>query len=412
VLFLRPTESLTVFLQQLGRGLRHHESKEQLTVLDFVGRQHASFRFDRRFRALLSDPTRDVEDEVERDFPHLPPGCSVVLERQAREHILENIRQAVISSKRALRREYGEVRALLGRQPSLDEFLRAAGLDPIDLYKRDVSLARLSLGPDAPALADEGRLTRGLARIAHIDDPHWIKALICLLDPGVHQPPAAGFDEATLRYIAMAHQSLWYDTYPCSAVESIERVRSGPLGAELAALLRYNLARIQHPAPVPGLPFLCPLALHARYTLHEALAGLGHWTITERPRFTEGPLHLKSINADALFVTLNKTEADYSPTTMYDDYAISETLFHWQSQSTTPQDSPTGMRYRDHAKRGHTILLFVRENFKGPGGGEPYYYLGPANYVQHSGSKPMSITWRLAHPMPAAILRVSRRLAV
>jgi len=413
VLFLRPTESLTVFLQQLGRGLRHHESKEHLTILDFVGRQHASFRFDRRFRALLSDPTRNVEDEVARDLPHLPPGCSVVLERQAREYILENIRQAVISSKRAIRREYAEVRAMLGRPPTFEEFLRAAGLDPIDLYRRDVTLSRLASGPDGPELADEIRLTRGMQRLSHIDDPHWIHALLRLLDPAARPPPEPELDEASRRYIAMSHQSLWYDTFPCpTASESLTRVRASPLAAEIAELLRFNLARIPHPAPIPALPFACPLALHARYTLHEALAGLGHWTTADRPRFTEGPLHLKPVHADAFFVTLNKSEAHYSPTTMYDDYAISERLFHWQSQSTTPEDSEMGRRYREHAKRGHTILLFVRENFKGPAGSEPYFYLGPATYVQHTGSRPMSITWRLSHPMPAAILRVARRLAV
>ena len=37
VLFLRPTESLTIFLQQLGHGLRLAEGKECLTVLDFIG---------------------------------------------------------------------------------------------------------------------------------------------------------------------------------------------------------------------------------------------------------------------------------------------------------------------------------------------------------------------------------------
>ena len=40
-------------------------------------------------------------------------------------------------------------------------------------------------------------------------------------------------------------------------------------------------------------------------------------------------------NVDAFFVTLKKSESDYSPTTMYRDYPISPTLFHWESQSTT-----------------------------------------------------------------------------
>ena len=51
VLMLRPTDSATIFLQQLGRDLNRTEGKDVLTVLDFVGHQHQQFRFDLRFRA-------------------------------------------------------------------------------------------------------------------------------------------------------------------------------------------------------------------------------------------------------------------------------------------------------------------------------------------------------------------------
>src|ERR1019366_8982489 len=50
VLFLRPTESATVFLQQLGRGLRQSYGKSCLTVLDFIGNASQKFRFDQRYR--------------------------------------------------------------------------------------------------------------------------------------------------------------------------------------------------------------------------------------------------------------------------------------------------------------------------------------------------------------------------
>lgn len=60
VLFLRPTESLTVFLQQLGRGLRLSEDKECLTVLDFIGQANKKYNFEDKFAALLSNTTRGV----------------------------------------------------------------------------------------------------------------------------------------------------------------------------------------------------------------------------------------------------------------------------------------------------------------------------------------------------------------
>ena len=126
----------------------------------------------------------------------------------------------------------------------------------------------------------------------------------------------------------------------------------------------------------------------------------------------EGVLHLPEIKADVFFVTLHKTEAHFSPTTMYQDYAVNERLFHWQSQSTTSADSPTGLRDIEHEVRGYSVLLFARETRGRPNLADPFIFLGPARYVIHTGSRPMSITWELTHPLPARLYRQMARLAV
>jgi Domain of unknown function (DUF3427) len=126
----------------------------------------------------------------------------------------------------------------------------------------------------------------------------------------------------------------------------------------------------------------------------------------------EGVLHLPDLPADVFFVTLQKTERDYSPTTMYQDYAINDRLFHWQSQSTTSSSSPTGLRYIEHQKRGYTVLLFGREQKSRNGLAQSFFFLGPAHYVDHIGSRPMSITWRLDYPLPARLIRSMARLVV
>ena len=128
----------------------------------------------------------------------------------------------------------------------------------------------------------------------------------------------------------------------------------------------------------------------------------------------EGVKWLPDKQLDVFFVTLNKADKDYSPTTMYNDYSISESLFHWQSQSTTAENSPTGQRYIHHRERGSKVLLFVRE-FKSDrmtGGAEAYTYLGTASYVKHEGSRPMNITWQLDRPIPAKFLKKTNKLVV
>ncbi len=97
ILFLRPTESLTVFLQQLGRGLRLAENKECLTVLDFIGQANRKYNFEDKFAALLSNTTRGVTREIKDGFISLPKGCYVQLEKKAAKYILW-IRAAYINS--------------------------------------------------------------------------------------------------------------------------------------------------------------------------------------------------------------------------------------------------------------------------------------------------------------------------
>lgn len=97
VLFLRPTESLTVFIQQIGRGLRLSEDKEVLTVLDFVGQAHANYDFSFKLRTLIGKTKREISEEINDDFPNMPAGCHMKLEKIAKEYILNNILSAIFS---------------------------------------------------------------------------------------------------------------------------------------------------------------------------------------------------------------------------------------------------------------------------------------------------------------------------
>jgi hypothetical protein len=145
-----------------------------------------------------------------------------------------------------------------------------------------------------------------------------------------------------------------------------------------------------------------PLSIHARYQREEILAALDYAHLQRVPKsFQAGVVYSEPWRADAFFVTLKKSESDYSPTTMYRDYAISPELFHWESQSTTSVASPTGQRYLSHASRGSHVLLFTRQHRVDELGTAPYTFLGPASYVSHTGDRPIAITWKLTHAMPS-----------
>lgn len=413
VLFLRPTESLTIFLQQFGRGLRLREGKDCLTVLDFVGQSHRSFRYEPRFRALLDDPKCSVLRELQADFPHLPAGCSIQLERVAAQRVVENIRQNLTHGRPGLVRQIAEYSSETGIAPTLAGFVDHYGVNLDDIYRRDC-WSRLCVEAGVRtdfSDPDESRLARGLRRVAHWNDALGIRAVCSALRGEI--PEDTPLDATAERRLVALQFSLWGKAEVRPALpDCLARLRSNPnLCAELLELLELRWQHVGSVPPRLQLPFDAPLALHADYTRDEILAALGHWTLTSQPEMREGVLHLPNLQADVLLVTLDKTEKHYSPTTMYEDYAISEDLFHWQSQSTTSLESRTGQRYVRHQQTGHTILLFAREAKQLNGLSCPYAFLGPVDHVSHSGSRPISIVWRLRHAMPARLLRRTARLA-
>ncbi|MCC1497646.1 DUF3427 domain-containing protein [Alcanivorax sp. 1008] len=404
VLFLRPTESLTVFLQQLGRGLRLTEDKDYLTVLDFVGQMHRKFRFDLRLKALSTKPEADLQAELEEGFPHLPAGCAIQLERVARERILANIKESFLAGAQPLVRNIAEFAADTGKPLTLANFLDHYRLNPDDIYRRDTwsaLCARASL-IEKPIAADNVIWAKWLRRIAHADDElrlaRWLRWLTSGegSDPLVHALVVPLVKPLELNEPEMIWQRL------CQSPDILVEAR------ELIAwrLSCPNLIRHQ---VQPANTLLVP---HSSYTRDEVLILAGNWSWANQPPMREGVRHLPDKKLDVFLATIEKNEKHYSPSTLYEDYAISSDRFHWQSQSTTSEDSPTGRRYIKHQTMGYSPLLFVRTVAKVGGYSQPYCYLGPVIYERHEGSRPMSITWKLEIPMPARLLRSFQTLAV
>lgn len=400
VLFLRPTESATVFLQQLGRGLRRRPDKDCLTVLDFIGGAHRKFRFDARFRAIVGGTRQQIVREIERGFPRLPSGCSIQLDRVAAQTIIENIRDSLGRGDEGL---VEDLRAI-GRDVGLAEFLRETGLELDDVYARSGrSFFRLRrrAGLPSPVAADsntEERLERALARLLHIDDPVRLVGMTTLL--AAESPPEATDPVARMLFAALGWMNrplsemstAWGELWETPAVRAEIQ--------ELAPLLEDTRGRS---FPMDGRLASIPLHVHATYGLDEVMAALDERDKSGRiKRLREGVFHSKNHHADLLFVTLDKSEADYSPTTMYRDFALSPRRFHWESQSGIHADTETGRRYIAHQANNHAILLFVRQRKEArPGVTAPYTFLGPARYLRHEGARPMAIEWELERDMPA-----------
>lgn len=391
LLLLRPTESATLFLQQLGRGLRKTPDKEVCTVLDFVALHRREFRFDLRLRALLGGGTRaDLERNVREGFPNLPPGCSATFDEIASEVVLRSLREALPSRKPQL---VAELRGMAGPH-TLRRFLEHSGVDLETVYANNGCFTALLEGAGLPVTAPgphETLMRRAVGRLLHIDDSERLRTYRRLLT----QLPA-DLPERELRLWRMLLVQLLASVpdKPDETAAATALLRQHPaVRSELLDLFEELADRIDHEHPALFGAGDCPLRVHARYTRPEIQAALGEGSGARVPDWREGVRWLARPGVDLLLVTIDKTSG-FSPTTAYRDYAISRDLFHWESQSTTSEDSATGRRYREGTSRP---LLFVRQHQDD----RAFWFLGETQYVSHTGSRPMAITWRLSHPIPA-----------
>ena len=405
VLMLRPTESPTLFLQQLGRGLRRSEGKTFCTVLDFVGTHRREFRFDRRYRALIGGTRRDIENAVKQGFPFLPAGCYMHLDQKASDIVLRSLREAIPSRWPA---RVEELRIVHAKYPevSLSKFLAKSGLDLPDVYEGSRSWSDLCEAagvPIRPRGEHEVPLRRALGRLLHVDDDERIATYRRLVESRT-PPELSAMSERERRLVRMLVASLGDQVLikDHSLQDAVALLWSHPqVRAELAQLLVELDDRVDHLHGKLDRHPDVPLQVHARYSRIEIFAAFGIGATARVAPWQTGVYEAKDANAELLAFTLDKSTGAFSPTTRYRDYAISPTLVHWESQSMTRADSETGLRYQNHERDGRSIMLFTRLRADD----RAFWFLGPATYRGHVGEKPMAITWELHTSLPGDLFQ-------
>lgn len=418
LLFLRPTESLTVFLQQLGRGLRLAEGKEACTVLDFVGNSRPEYDFASKFRALVGKTNQGLEREIKQGFPHAPLGCQIELSKRTEQEVLRNIRNAILTKNRLLQmiRQYPQQTNL---PLSLDNFLKIhPHIQLEELYKRSSwSELVLEANPRVQETFDSKDLFKVYyrainARLLGCDAVDYLQFLITLV-----QRNFVLSHEDNPRFALMCHYDFWQQTGEKAGFkalqESLFALKHDALQKELVDVLKLLIQQVKHKQKSSVDYPAIPLQLHARYSREQILVAYGATHFEHQPSSREGVFRIKDINIELLFVTLNKVEKHFSPSTLYHDYAINQELFHWQSQNASRPDRGLGLEYIQHKALKKRVFLFVREANKDEHG-RTYGFVnfGEVDYVSHTGSQPMNITWRLHEPMPNFMWQQAAKLAI
>lgn len=421
VLFLRPTESLTVFLQQLGRGLRLADGKTCLTVLDFVAQASKNYNYERRFRALVGRSTKSISNEIKGGFKFLPRGCSISMERQAQEYILQNINDAIFNQRRLLQ-EVCSFEQNTGQPLTFKNFLNNFGLDIRLILKSPGSWARLKfLAKKLEFSFDiESKyiklLEGGIARLYHTNSFEYLSFLKNLLD---NQFDLQKLNSRDVKFAKLFYYTLWldpiekvnneYGTNFGSIIDAIRSLSSSPwILEDLQTLVNIRLEGLSKTTRWFSVADDAEIELYACYSadeIHLLLEDkLGRWQVL-------GTQYNKENRFAMVFVTLNKSDHEYSPSTLYEDYAISQSQFHWQSMNKTQIASAEGQRIINQRLNGWKFILFVRDSKRDEyGNTNGYYCLGEMDFNSSHGECPINVVWDMHDPIPGFILESAKAI--
>ena len=406
ILFLRPTESATVFLQQFGRGLRLHKDKDHLTVLDFVGHSRAEFSYKERFEALIGRHSQNIKDEIEGGFANAPFGCKIILEEKAKEEIIANIEGYLRSlNKGRIIKEIAAYYKLAKAAFSLKGFLTYSHVPFHKVY------GSMTWGELCQLAGVRKDVSVHAAQIKYAVKKKWLatdsfsyfKQLLRFADSGF-KCDTTKFTELEQRYAVM----LYYDLYDkagsyTSIAQMFNDLASDALFVqEFKEVVEYLKDKCVAPEKEDNSVYKNwnPLRLHGVYTKAQIQAALGLSTLARKSPSREGVERLKDIKLEAMYVDIIKKREEGSMTA-YKDYAQNREFFHWETQNRVSEGSREAEAYRNGE---NNMLLFVRQQVEHPDFGcrMGFTYLGQVTMNSIEGSKPMQIVWHLNTPMSEA----------
>ncbi|HWO97748.1 MAG TPA: DUF3427 domain-containing protein [Bacillus sp. (in: firmicutes)] len=432
ILFLRPTESSTIFIQQLGRGLRKVEGKEFVTVLDFIGNYDKSFVVPLALSGQINHKAFDKDSlrvAITHEFADLPAGSYVDLDPISQKQILDKIDSIKMNSTDMLKSLYQQFKNELGRSPEILDFLYAEQSPSLTffIYKFKSWVQTKEKMKDINEL-DQRILDNSL--------------MLELTERLEQQLPLKWPYEFVILEIALKQQKVSYQ----DVVKQLEKRFATKVNLENhESLIKQSMIRLSNTykkqkwtfGEMDNDTFILNTAIleltndeeFKQYIQDRIDYGIIEYRrsyhangflskgekLTRYQNYTRNDLIFlfeagvqegswregvsKTRNHYLLFVNLNKSE-HVSEHLLYKDYFIDQHHFHWQSQNQTSHKSERGKDYMYHQERDIHIHLFVRKFDNMHGMTLPFTYLGEVDYVSSHGDNPMSIKWRLHHPVP------------
>ncbi len=416
VVFLRPTESATIFIQQLGRGLRLAPGSEVLTVLDFVGHHRTAWlAID-----AMNDTTAPRGPTTVEPLDLTPPvGCEIVLDSRTVE-MLEKVRSYAPSKKDICLSAYGR----------LKEEFEIARPRPVDLLfdaemptSADVRSAFGSWLGLRKAAGDAEAWELAVA----IGGPAFDLLLASEKDWQAQRvyPYAALWGMCAKPDDPIAGYEAFYERFPrwraeykpyseSKVIETLMRklgaifdgtnlseaaldaVPRALLLGEIEGRIQYTLEndyRLRH-GGVLRLP--ADLRLHRRYTRPEIVNHFGQQY--DPARHNTGVLRFSDAGDHIVIITKVDTTGAID-LHQYTNFFKDESEFVWTSQNKQTRETGSGREIVEHCQTGKTVHLFVQ-----PSSHSKAAYLGAVDFVGAEGDRPMQVTFGLRERVPEFVM--------
>ena len=417
ILFLRPTESLTVFIQQFGRGLRKAVGKSHVDIFDFVGNSRAEFNYTDRMRVMLGRTSMSVAEEMERGCPHLPLGCKMILEPKAKDYIMKNIRGAIqrftARKVNALVQNFERHHSI---QLTLTNFVKIYQMPLDKLYRSrtwNQLLYETGIRQDLSSFNEE--LSRAVYRKWSATDSYSYLSFIEQLAQKSFRVRVDHMSQIDQKRLLMLYYDLFENAGRFGDLQEMldELAAENCICEELKEVMRILLKEKKaFERPDNSMLPDFPLMLHGVYTKAQIQVAIGTSTLAHKSPAREGVERNKQLKVEAMFVDIIKNREEGS-TTDYDDKALSPYLFQWDTQNRVRPESNEGQAYINQTQ---TMLLFVREQktfVEDKTRTMGYVYLGRVTlssweYKNLGTRMQMQIRWNMVEPIPGSVMHYAR----
>ena len=453
LLFLRPTMSSTIFIQQIGRGLRKAKNKDFVTIIDFIGNHKKDYLLINYFSSevdnkdTLFTKKEKIINEIKNQFSNIPKSCYVELDRICQNRIIEKIEKINFSSKNILKEMYSSYKQEIGK--SEDEFLQIADFDTnIELFQelclKMHSFYNAQLQFENSKIF-ENENEKNPLNTTEIEFLEYLEKKITLVEPFtflIIDYLATGKEYINNSDLLNKYKGFFDIKRNFKKHYLLNRIFEELIEDEILEknLYGYKFSKkyknlfsnkklneknnMKSQQKENKLNFINRL----KQLIH---LGLNEFKRNDLDEFNENILisykEYKRVELQilldskvpkgswragyantekdiCLFATIDKTHI-FQENLKYDNSLFADDIIQWISQPKTSHNSSVGQMFIHHKEKGFKVHIFIRKYaFMNGNKTNPFIYLGNAKYYSSQGDKPMKILWKLDKKIPQKLI--------